>query len=262
MSSATTSLVGTIAGLWRHPVKSFQGEPLAEAVVEVDGVLGDRCWGIRDLTTGRVLTARRETRLLGAAAVLDGEGLPVITLPDGTVLRGPSDLTDAALSGWLERPVALVAAVGETDARAEFFADATDDESLAIEWTMPPNRFVDALPLLVLTTASVRAVAASHPSGQWDVRRFRPNLFVDVTDDGWVEDAWCGRTVRIGEVELAPQQPCIRCTMVTRPQPGLERDLDIFRAVAREHRGELGVWTAVVVPGTIRVGDQVEVDSA
>jgi hypothetical protein len=46
---------------------------------------------------------------------------------------------------------------------AEYFADATDDTSAAIEWTMPPGRFVDALALLVLTTASLRAGAARYP---------------------------------------------------------------------------------------------------
>ncbi len=66
----------------------------------------------------------------------------------------------------------------------------------------------DALPLLLLTTASLRAGAAVHPDGNWDVRRFRPNLLIDTEADGWVEDEWCGQTVRVGDVELLPQRPC------------------------------------------------------
>ena len=62
----------------------------------------------------------------------------------------------------------------------------------------------------------------------------------------------------VGEVELAPQAPCVRCTMVTRAQPELSRDLDIYRTVARHHAGNLGVWTTVSAPGTIRTGDPVE----
>ena len=61
-----------------------------------------------------------------------------------------------------------------------------------------------------------------------------------------------------GEVVVVPQQPCVRCTMVTRPQPALERDLDIFRTVARHHAGTFGVWTAVRTPGTVRTGDRLE----
>src|SRR5690348_2837053 len=47
-----------VAELWRHPVKSLQGEPLDEAVVEDSGLAGDRRWGIVDSETGVVLTGR------------------------------------------------------------------------------------------------------------------------------------------------------------------------------------------------------------
>jgi uncharacterized protein len=112
-----------------------------------------------------------------------------------------------------------------------------------------------------LTTASLRTAAALHPEGDWNARRFRPNLIVDVDEDGWVEDAWCGRsTLRIGDVELQPKQPCVRCTMVTRPQPGIGSDANIFRTLARDRRGTFGAWTAVAAGGTIRVGDEVTAD--
>ena len=43
--------------------------PLVDpAVVERDGLEGDRRWGIRDGRTGRILTARRRPELLHAAA--------------------------------------------------------------------------------------------------------------------------------------------------------------------------------------------------
>jgi len=243
-----------VAQLWRYPVKSMQSERLAAVEVQADGLDGDRRWGVRDERTGRVLTARREARLLEATASLNASAEPVIELPDGSGLVGAGDATDSALSDWLERPVRLVEAAAQGD-RAEYFADATDDASEAIEWTMPPERFVDAMPLLLLTTASLRAGAALHPAGEWDVRRFRPNVLFDASGDGWLEDEWCGRVVRIGEVELVPRQPCVRCTMVTRPQPGLNRDLDVYRTLARLHDGNLGVWTAVRAGGTIAEND-------
>jgi uncharacterized protein YcbX len=254
--------MGEVAALWRHPVKSLQGEPLTVAAVDEDGLRGDRSWGIRDGATGRILTGRREPRLLAAAASLGDDGEPAIHLPDGVVVHGAGEATDAALSAWLDRPVSLVTAAGAPGGQAEFFADATDDASQAIEWTMPPGRFVDALPLLVLTTASLRAGHQHHPDGEWDVRRFRPNVLVAVDDDGWVEDGWCGQTVRLGDVEVVPQAPCVRCTMVTRAQPALDRDLDIYRTIARHHGGNLGVWSTVRSPGTIRVGDPVELVGA
>ena len=80
---------GTRGGeLWRYPVKSLQGERLATANVEADGLQGDRRWGIRDEATGRVLTGRREPRLLEAAATLNEANEPVIVLPGGSGLDG------------------------------------------------------------------------------------------------------------------------------------------------------------------------------
>jgi uncharacterized protein YcbX len=117
--------------------------------------------------------------------------------------------------------------------------------------------------LLVLTTASLATAAALYPQGDWQVRRFRPNLVVDVAGHGWIEDAWCGHaTLRIGTAELKPQQPCVRCTMVTRPQPDLKEDRDIFRTLARNHGGLFGAWTAVTRGGTVHADDQISVESS
>jgi len=251
--------IGRVAGIWRYPVKSLQGERLDRGVAEADGLRGDRCWGVRDEGTGRILTARREPQLLLASASLSEDGELQLTLPDGERVMGVGAHADAALSAWLGRAVTLAEAEGNPAGRAEFFADATDDSSAALEWTMPPGRFVDAMPLLVLTTASLRAGAALHPTGEWDVRRFRPNLLVEVDGTDWVEDGWCGHTLDIEGVTLAPRQPCVRCTMVTRPQPGVARDLEIYKALSRHHDGTFGVWTQVHTPGTLRVGAPVEI---
>jgi len=245
-----------VVGLWRYPVKSVQGEPLEVAELEDDGVLGDRRWGIRDQGTGRILTARRRPELLGAAASYDGDQ-PVIVLPDGRTTVGPGQTTDELLSDWLASPVSLVGSVGRDPGRAEFFADATDDTSQAIEWTMPDGRYVDAGAVLLLTTASLSTAAALHPTGVWDPRRFRPNVLVDVEGGGWVEDGWIGQPLELGTTVLVPAQPCVRCTMVTRPQPGLDADVDVFRTLARHHRGLFGAWSDVASPGSVTVGDPV-----
>ena len=244
-----------LVGLWRYPVKSLQGEQLDSARVEDDGLLGDRRWGIRDQRTGRILTARRRPELLQAAASYDDD-LPVISLPDGRIATGPGRRTDRLLSEWLTSPVSLVPSVGSDPGRAEYFADATDDSSRAIEFTMPASRFVDTAAVLVLTTASLRTAAGLHPDGVWDPRRFRPNLLVDLEGQGWAEDEWVGRPLRVGSVVLSPTEPCMRCTMVTRPQPGLEADVDIFRSLARHHGGRFGVWCDVLTAGSVSTGDQ------
>lgn len=45
--------------------------------------------------------------------------------------------------------------------------------------------------------------------------------------------------------------------MVTRLQPGFDRDLDVFKALARHHSATFGVWATVQTPGAVRVGDEV-----
>jgi uncharacterized protein YcbX len=187
-------------------------------------MVGDRLWDLRDELTGRILTARRRPELLSAAATFDDD-LPVITLPDGRVASGPGPGTDSLLSQWLGTPVSLVSSTHARGGRAEYFADATDDSSEAIEWTMPDGRYVDSAPILVLTTATLRTAAALHPEGVWDPRRFRPNVLIDVDGATWFEDQWAGQPLRLGNVTLLPRQPCIRCTMVTRAQPGLDADV-------------------------------------
>lgn len=253
-----------LAEIWRYPVKSLQGEKLSEASLESSGLRGDRWWGIRDETTGKILTGRREPELLLASASLGDDQQPDIVLPSGDRCGGVGPGTDEMLSEWLQRPVTLVGAVDAPGGEAEYFEDATDDTSQAIGWTMPAGRFVDAAPLLLLTTASLRKGKSLYPAGEWNVRRFRPNLLIDVggdeTDDGsWLEDTWCGRTVKVGPVPLVPRQGCVRCTMVTRPQPALDRDLDIYKSLARHHGGTFGVWTLVETAGTVSVDAEVTV---
>jgi hypothetical protein len=259
-SGVTT--IPRVAQLWRYPVKSLLGERLPALSLVADGVDGDRVWGIRDENDGRILTARREPRLLFAASRVGAQGLPLITLPDGQELAGLGPSTDSALSAWLGRPVTLVAAAASDASCAEYFADATDDTSQAIEWTMPKGRFVDAFPVLVMTTAGLRGAGAAYSAGAWEVRRFRPNVLIDLDGQGWLEDAWAGRCLRVREAKLLPRRRCIRCTMVTRAQPGLDRDVNIYKTLHRTHGGEAGMWTQVTQPGSIAEGDVVEIAEA
>lgn len=47
--------------------------------------------------------------------------------------------------------------------------------------------------------------------------------------------------------------------MVTREQPGLQSDPDVFRALARHHGARFGVWCSVTLTGSVRVNDAVTV---
>lgn len=52
------STIGSVAALWRYPVKSMQGEELDAAEISARGVLGDRAYAIVDRATGFVASAK------------------------------------------------------------------------------------------------------------------------------------------------------------------------------------------------------------
>jgi uncharacterized protein YcbX len=55
---AMADQVGTIAALWRFPVKSMLGERLDATEVSGSGLAGDRAYALIDTTTGKVVSAK------------------------------------------------------------------------------------------------------------------------------------------------------------------------------------------------------------
>ena len=228
-------LIGHIASLTRYPVKSTGGEPLARATVERRGVHGDRAWAAYtgDGGIGSGKTTRRFRRvdgLLHLTSRLAPDG-PVVTFPDGRTTSGLGPEVDALLSAHVGQRV-----------------------SLRPETTIPHH---DEAPLHVVTTASLRRLA--ELSGRpVDARRARANVVLDVDGDGFVEDAWKGRRLRLGEslvIALGPGMQ--RCVMVDAEQPGLAHGGGLLRTLGRMHGTELGLQANVVETGEVAVGDAV-----
>ena len=240
-----------VTQLWRYPVKSMQGTPVDEVTIGPSGVQGDRGWGVVDPAAGKVLSAKRWPALLLAAAATGPDGTVTITLPDGTSHEAGDPATDGAVSAWLDHDVRVQQPPSDAGLPFENQVDPTDDASDTYEWPGPVGGpFVDLAAVHVLTTASL---------GTWDVRRFRPNVVVDVAGDRFVEDAWVGTKIGLGMVVVSPFMRTGRCTMVTKAQPGLERDLDVARTLNASHGLDLGVYCGVERPGVVRVGDPVDV---
>ncbi len=237
----------------------MQGEALDAIHLGATGVAGDRRWGVQVKESGWILSAKRDGRLLMARA--ESTETVRISLPTGPVLSGPGAATDSGLSSWLGRSVRLVEAHLDEAPTFESQVDDADDASSSATWQGRPGAFVDSSPVHVLTTASLRAVAAQRPDLRWPVARFRPNLLVDVAGDERVEDAWVGKRCIVGEVQLEIIKPCERCVMVTRPQPGgIDRQLGVLTHLSRASDGMLGVLARVVRPGTIALGADVSLD--
>lgn len=225
--------------VWRFPVKSLGGERLETCNALETGLEGDRRFGLRDTSTGYVLTARREPLLLQASARLLNPEEVEIVLPGGE-----QTADDTVLSDWLGRRVELVRA-GSVPATFE----GVDDPESELDWGLwqgPSETLHDsgAARVSLVSTATI---------GAWDVRRFRANLVLD----GAGEDELVGQTITVAACELSVTQRISRCVMVTRPQPGLERDLDVLRTISRERDACLAIGALVVSPGRVSVGDPV-----
>lgn len=226
----------TVRELWRYPVKSMRGERLESSEVTDLGLPGDRAFGVVDVESGTVLTARREPALLFLSASWHDGDLEV---------RGEDgeDLTaDAALSARLGRPVRLVAAGAE----GGIYEDPGDaeDESEWGSWQGPGGAWHDSgrTRLSLVSTGTLT---------DWAFERFRSNVLLD----GAGEDALVGRRVRVGSCLLEVTGRIGRCVMVTRAQPGIDVDRDVLRTIHRERDGELAIGAVIAEPGQVRVGD-------
>lgn len=262
-------VVGTIAQLWRFPVKSMQGEQVATAVLGPDGLEGDRRWAVRDGGDGRVLTAKRYGALLEASARSEGDTV-IITLPDGTGFEAGDPDLDAALSDWLGRAARLSPAGDGGSRTFEMSLDAEHPDHDLFEWACPDGTFLDMAAAHVLTTASIAAAKALHPDGDWDVRRFRPTVLVDLVEPiggsrsaahepAFPEDEWVGGELAIGDATLGVFMPTVRCPMPSRAQPGLPRDTGVAATLRDHHESNLGVYCTVTAAGAVTRGDAVRV---
>lgn len=233
-----------ISEIWRFPVKSMGGERMEEAEVNQLGIIGDRGWGIFEPSTETVLTARRAPELLFASAVVAGTGV-AIELPDGTRVNSDDDACDEALSDWLARTVELHRA-GAEGGTYEVPLDFENDEKW-VSWQGPPRAWHDS-------SQSRVSLVSRETLRDWDPRRFRTNLILD----GSGEDELVGVQLEVGnEVRLNVTKAIDRCVIVTRPQPGLDRDLDVLRTINAERNTCLAVGALVASPGTIRQGNRV-----
>jgi uncharacterized protein YcbX len=124
------------------------------------------------------------------------------------------------------------------------------------------KKLYEPSPIHLVTTASLRALAAIIPDSVLDVRRFRPNLVIDIPDtDEFIEQSWLGREIRIGETVLRASEPCVRCPFTSLAQgPEVPFDKNVHGAITQRTDGHLGIYCDVVRPGTLNVGVPVEVE--
>jgi uncharacterized protein len=268
---------GSVVALWRYPVKSMLGEELNASLVTERGLVGDRGYALIDQETEKVVSAKNPRRWSGLfdfrATFLedpaDPQSLPSawIRLPNGARLNSAQEDIDQRLSEALSRPVKLASSAPANPVLEGYWPDYDwlDAPDRVFDVSLPKGTFFDSAVIHLITTATLDFLRSAAPASRFEVRRFRPNLVIDVGEgsDGFVEDQWAGRTLSLGsEVRLRVMGPCARCVMTTLSQADLPKDPGVLRTAVQKNRGNVGVLAAVVRSGRIARGDTVDLDES
>jgi hypothetical protein len=221
---------GTVLSLHRYPVKSMGGEAVESLDVDEHGAAGDRKHAVW-LRGGRKLTARVAPRMLTWQATPNGDAGPRVTAPDGREFAWGKPLEEA-ITEYLGKAVALV---------------------------RDPQGLADVSGLHV-TFESSRRKLEEELGFALDLRRFRPNIHVDLGDDAepFAESEWEGRTLRVGDAELHVQSASDRCAITIHDPDTLEQKPDVLRTINERHGTFFGLWVDARGPARIAVGDRVE----
>ena len=293
---ATGQVVGSVAELWRFPVKSMRGERLPEAEVTERGVLGDRAYALVDTDTGRVVSAKSVKLfpgILNCTAMFveppgkDAEAPAVqVSLPNGTTVRSDSGDFDRVLSNFFGRNVSLKLSAPEDFTIDQYHPNVEGADpggnrdavvpqklgsalfaSLGMESPVPVGSFLDVFPMSVLTSSTLARLSELQPQSRFDLRRFRMNVILKTDGSGFVENDWVGHTLGLGDrAQLSVAMLYPRCVMTTLAQDDLPQDTDVLRTLVRHNRvqlGELGqypcagAYAVVAAQGRVRTGDRI-----
>jgi uncharacterized protein YcbX len=294
--------LGHIAALYRYPIKSMLGEQLHDVCLSSRGLAGDRAFAVVDSLDGRIATGkhpRKWGQLVNLAAAFVDEpengAVPpvVITFPDASSVRSDDPGVDAKLSRFLGREVTLLQGAREGQKLEEVwpriqglapldtiealsggrYEDGDPVSDIPVSTMAPAGTFFDLTTLHLLTTATLQRLSALEPEGDFDVRRYRPNLLIEPVDQGgaalpgFPENDWVGLTLGLGDGPQARvDMPTMRCVMTTLGRDGLAPDRLALQAVARHNRIEIagmgrwacaGIYATCTADGRLAVGDAV-----
>lgn len=238
-----TQDVGRVSQLWRYPVSSFAGEEIDLAKIVADGMVGDRRGAYHERDTGKIVfpsVARRWNIAPRISARTDAESGIEISL-DGLKWQRVGDLgLDAELASFCGTPVQF-----------KPYGSALEAGSVVQRYAFSPIHLV--------SKQSLDALGALLPSSIIDVRRFRPNIVVDLPglDGRSPENRLIGTEFTIGGVTLRGIRPSGRCSFTTLAQRDLPEDHDVLRTLIKEFGKDFGIYCEVLSPGSVAVGDTV-----
>src|SRR5438034_4261608 len=258
------SIIGKVESLWRYPVKSMRGEELEEAFAGYSGVYGDRLFAFKSSASPAgfpYFTAREQRRLLQYRPRFrdpDKAARPVNLTEAESMGAGPLSADISELMVDIETPEGKTLAIDDPVLIEMLRSEIDEKHQLTL---MRSHRaMTDCRPMSIFSLQSARQLA-EETGTPIDKRRFRANVYVDLTSGGgFAENEFVGRSLRIGPkvvVTVLERDP--RCVMITLDPETGEKTPAILKKVAQAHEDMAGVYGAVVIEGMLHKGDQVEV---
>ena len=252
----------TVSRLSITPVRSLALQHPESVEIGPRGVLDDRRFTL--LTQDRrIFDATKFGPLVAVRAQLqqNPERL-TITLPDGATIGAEVQLGAHIEAHIYGREFAAREVIGPWAAALSEYAGT--QLTLIRSERRPDER--DRNDVSIVSEASVQELSRQGNGGQpLDARRFR--MLIQVAGARpHQEDEWLGGEVRIGPVVAKITRPDPRCVITTQdPETGL-RDFPTLHAI-KAYRGvrdgkaiDFGVYADVLVPGTVRIGDEISPD--
>ena len=257
------SIIGKVDSLWRYPVKSMRGEELEELFAGFPGIYGDRVFAFRSSANHKgfpYLTARDQRRLL--------QYRPRFRFPNKAarpinLIEAESKNANSLSADLAELVVDVETPDGETlaidDPALVEMLRANIDQKHEVTLMQSQRAMTDCRPISIFSLQSAQQLA-EETGTQVDKRRFRANVYVDLTaSKGFAENELVGRSVRIGpKVTITILERDARCVMITLDPDTGEQAPAILKKVAQAHDGMAGVYGAVLVEGMLHKGDSVE----
>ncbi|MBD3884572.1 MOSC domain-containing protein [Phormidium tenue FACHB-886] len=257
--------IGVIESIWRYPVKSMGGEQLDEVFVAFSGLMGDRFYGLINEQGNPGFpwhTAREQESLLQYkprykhySTTLKPEQLTVAqSLAPGVNPLYPNASQFAA---EVETPDGQTYDISSEEFLAHLKA-LTHNDTLQLHFTQRSQYDCRPLSLFSLQTCD----RLSDELGlEIDKRRFRANFYITWNNDKppLYENELVGSRLKIGDrLEISVLERDPRCKMITLDPDTSEANPKIIKHVAQSHDGYAGVYGAVLVEGTVKAGDPVE----
>src|SRR5438874_5288015 len=258
------SVIGKVDSLWRYLVKSMRGEELDEAFAGFAGIYGDRLFAFKSSASPKgfpYLTAREQNRLLQYRPHFrypEKAAQPINLTEAESMGANPISADPSELMIDVETPNGKTLGIDDPDLMDMLRTDIDQKHQLTL--MRSERALTDCRPVSIFSLQSARQLA-EETGVPIDKRRFRANVYVDLTSGGgFAETDFVGRLLQIGpKVVVTVLERDARCVMITLDPETSEKTPAILKKVAQAHEGMAGVYGAVIVEGMLHKGDPVEV---